>query len=273
MAESDGDQSPPRFSNLLRDLSIELKSKSVEEMRLMLSAFDRVDGVLASLQEEHGTQVYRGVDVVAEYERSRQERGEPVAHNALDYIVRKESIELQLQVKLAPAEGLSITGQDAEEYYRVLRANPKTEEIILVWATEELHSLALGPHEVQTLLLEKGETTEVAKSQLKPLRDTIVAAIDRHRRTLREPEALAERRKVEFDLAAAFCKALQGKLDDLRDSAERRRAPDRRAAIRSITESDRRQIEVLFARSQTEELMIDELKEQIEAICQSVGLD
>ena len=73
---------------LLRDLSIELKSESAEEMRLKLLAFDRVDEVLASLRKQYGVQVHRGADVVEEYRKRRQALEEPITHT-LDYIVRK----------------------------------------------------------------------------------------------------------------------------------------------------------------------------------------
>jgi len=112
MAELDTHPSATHFSKLLRDLSIELKSSDLEEMRLMLLAFDRVDSVLASLREELGMQVYRGVDVVEQYERSRRKEEVPTQPKALDYIVRKDNVELQLDVKAIPREGFYIAGED-----------------------------------------------------------------------------------------------------------------------------------------------------------------
>jgi len=140
MSESGVQQGTPRLGTFLRDLSIELKSKDFEEMRLRLLAFDRVDSVLASLREEDGIQVYRGADVVEEYERSRRGEEVPITHYTLDYIVRKDNVELQLEVKLPPVNGFYITGQSVEQYHRILGANSKTEEIVLVWATEDLDS-------------------------------------------------------------------------------------------------------------------------------------
>ncbi len=50
MAGLDVQRNPMQFGDFLRDLSIELKSKDLEEMRLLLLAFDRVDEVLVSLR-------------------------------------------------------------------------------------------------------------------------------------------------------------------------------------------------------------------------------
>lgn len=273
MAELDAHPSATPFSKLLRDLSIELKSSDLEEMRLMLLAFDRVDSVLASLREELGMQVYRGVDVVEQYERSRCREELPTQPKALDYIVRKDNVELQLDVKAIPREGFYIAGEDLEQYARILGANPKTEEIVLVWATEELDSIAFGLDEVRKWLMQNSEQVTIPKRQVRPLNETIVAVFDSHRRVLGEPEVLREMRKVEFDLTEAFSRALQAKLDDLRDSAQRRQRPDRIMAIHSISESDRKQIEAIFSRSQKHDLEFDDLKAQIQAICENVRLD
>ena len=276
MAGSDVQQSPLRFGDFLRDLSIELKSKDLEEMRLRLLAFDRVDSVLASLREEDGIQVYRGVDVVEEYERSRRGEEVPLPHHALDYIVRKDNVELQLEVKLSPQDGFFIDGENAERYHAILWANSKTEEIVLAWATEEIDSVALGLDDVRNYLLEwkrRAEPIRIEEEHLKPLRETIIAAFRRHRPIFQEPTDIREMRRIEFDLSEAFSKILDAELDELRDSAERRRARERMLAIRSISESDKKQIQSLFSDSQMQDLEFDDLKARIEAICENVELE
>ena len=274
---SDSNAEPgARFSNILRDLSIELKSKNLEEMRLLLLAFDRIDSVLASLREEDGIQIYRGVDVVEEYERSRRREEVPLTHHALDYIVRKDNVELQLEVKLSSLDGFFIDGQNAERYHAILWANSKTEEIVLVWATEELDSVALGLDDVRSYLLHWGQRPEpirIEEEQLKPLKETIIAAFKRHRPIFQEPTDIREMRRIEFDLSEAFSKALDAELDELRDSAERRRSAERMLAIRSITESDKKHIQSLFSDCQIRDLDFEALKARIEAICEDVELE
>lgn len=276
MSELNVQQSTSHFSNLLRDLSIELKSKDFEEIRLRLLAFDRIDGVLASLREEVGIQVYRGANVVEEYERSRREEEVPITHHALDYIVRKGNVELQLEVKLPPANGFCITGQSAEQYHRILGANSKTQEIVLVWATEELDSIALGLDDIRNYLLhwrQKAEPIRITEDQLGPLKETIIAAFERHRPIFQKPTDIREMRRIEFDLSEAFSKMLDAKFDDLRDSAERRKARERMLAIRSISESDKKQIQILLSDSQMQDLEFDDLKARIAAICENVELE
>ncbi len=274
MPELDAQQ---RFSDLLRDLSIELKTDDFEGMRLGLLAFDRVDEVLASLREEDGIQVYRGTDVVEEYRRSRQKVEEPVTHHALDYIVRKDNVELQLEVKLAPSNGFYLEPESVEQYHKILGANSKTEEIVLVWAVEELDSVALGLDDIRNYLLhwmQKVEPIRIEEQQLGPLRETIMAAFERHRPPIfQRPTDIQEIRKIEFNLSEAFSKVLDAKLDKLRDTAEGRRERERMLAIRSISESDKKQIQTLFSDSQRRDLDFDELKARIEAICENVELE
>ncbi len=276
MSESNVQQGTPRLGGFLRDLSIELKSKDFEEMRLRLLAFDRVDSELASLREEEGIQVYRGADVVEEYERSRRKEKVPITHHALDYIVRKDNVELQLEIKLPPANGFCITGQSVEQYHRILGANSKTEEIVLVWATEDLDSIALGLDDIRNYLLhwrQKAEPIRIAEEQLGPLKETIMAAFERHRPIFQKPTDIREMRRIKFDLSEAFSKMLDAKLAELRDSAKRRRARERMLAIRSISESDEKQIQILFSDSQMQDLEFDDLKARIAAICENVELE
>ena len=275
MSESDVKQSSVRLSDFLRDLSIELKSEDFEETRLRLLAFDRVDEVLASLREEDDIQIYRGADVVEDYRRSRQQE-EPITYHALDYIVRKDNVELQLEVKIPPYDDFFIDNQNAQRYHAILGANSKTEEIVLVWATEELDSVALGLDDIRgylSYLRKKAEPIRIAEEQFKRLRDTIIAAFERHRPIFQKPTGIQDLRSIEFNLSEAFFKILEIKLNDLIDSAERRRVPERVRAIQSISQSDKKQLEKLFSDGQLRDLEFDELKTRIEAICENVELE
>lgn len=274
MSELSAQQGTSHFSNLLRDLSIELRSEGLEEMRLMLLAFDRVDEVLASMKEEDGIQVYRGADVVEEYRKKREGSEEPITHN-LDYIVRKDNVELQLEVKLRPSNGFCLEPESVEQYHRILGANSKTEEIVLVWATEGLDSVAFGLDDIRSYLLNlkhEVQPIRIAEEELRPLKETITAAFEKRRPIFQKPTDIREMRRIEFDLLETFGEVLRAKLGELRDSAERRRALERTLAIRSISESDKKQIQILFSDSQMQDLEFDELTARIEAICENVEL-
>jgi hypothetical protein len=269
MSESDAQQGTARLGDFLRDLSIELKSESFEEMRLRLLAFDRVDEVLASLREEDGIQVYRGADVVEEYRKRRQGLEEPVTHT-LDYVVRKGNVELQLEVKLAPSNGFHLKPDSIERYYRILGTNSRTEDIVLVWATEELDSVALNLDDI-SYWRQKAHPIGIAEEELRPLKETIITAFERRRPILQKPTDIREMQRIEFDPSKAFSKILAAKLDELRDSAERR-TPDRMLAIRSISRSDTSQMQMLFSDARMRDLGLDELKTRIEALCKNVDL-
>lgn len=271
MADSRVQRDSIKFGDFLRELSIELKSRDLDEMRLMSLAFDRVEEVLASLQEEIGIQVRRRADIVEEYRRRRQEIAEPVTHRTLDYTVRKDNVELQLEIKLEPPNGFSLEPDSVEQYLKILGANPKTEEIVLVWATEELDSLALDLDDILHWK-RKAQPIRISKERLGPLKETIIATFQRHRPILQKPTDIRERRTVEFDLSKTFSKILEEKLGELRDSAERRRDPERASAIRSISGSDNKQIQILFSDGLMQDLSIDELQTRIEALCENVEL-
>lgn len=272
MPESNAQQDVTRFSDFLRDLSIELKSKDIEEMRFKLLAFDRVDEVLTTLRKDFGTQIFRGIDVVEEYRKSHQELDEQFSYYTLDYIIRKDNVELQLEVRLLPSKGYYLEPESFEQFNKVLEVNQKTEEIIVTWATKELASIALNFGEIRNYIMQ-GLEAEIAQERLCPMRETIIAAFERHRRIFLKPTDIQEMRRIKFNLSDTFSKILFSKLDNLVESAEKRRARDRTLAIQSITESDIEQIQKVFSRSQLKELELNELKEQIEAISENVELE
>lgn len=87
MSELSSKKDVPRFSDFLRDLSIELKSESIDDMRQKMLVFERIDEVFELLIEEFGVRVYRGDNVVEDYKMSRQGKIPTIKHS-LDYILR-----------------------------------------------------------------------------------------------------------------------------------------------------------------------------------------
>ena len=270
MTESDAHE---LLSDLLKNLSIELKTEDFDEMRAMLLASRRLDTVLVSLRDEYGFQILRGSDVVGEYQRSRRKEEVAPALEMLDYIIRKDNVELQLELRLAPAHGFGFARHEAEAYQMILAANPKTEEIVLVWATERLDSVALELKELQSCLQQDQEVIAVPESRLQPLSQTIVAALQRHRRIFRKPSDIEKLKRIRFDLVDAFSSALGEKIDKLKASAPRRRILERQLAIESISESDVEQITALFLESQRQPLKRQELESRLGAICEEIELE
>lgn len=276
MSDLNEEQGTPQLTRLLRDLSIELKSRDLEEMRVMLLAFNGIDEVLGSLREEIGIQVYRGTDVVEEYRRSREAREKLVAQYALDYIVRKANVELQLEVRLGPSNGFCLGRDSLERYHRILAANSKTEEVIVVWATEELRSIALSLADVQSYvshLEQKGEPIRIAEEKVSTLRETVLAALERHRPIFHKLPITPEIRKIEFDVVGRFAKILEAKFHELKESAERKIARERILAIQSLSESDKELIQTLFSDAQMRDMELRDLEARISAICENVELD
>ena len=273
MSESEAGEYTSIFGRLLKELAAELKSEDLKGLRQEMLALDRVDSVLASLRRDHGIHAYAGMDVVEEYERSLAGQEVSPLDKALDYIIRMENVELQLEVQSIPSEGFHIATDRLKEYHRILAANPKTEEIVLVWANEALDSIALGLDELREWLREAQERVGIPRQRLRPLEETILAALTRHRHVLQESPTLVEGRQARFDLADAFSRSLRSNLGELRTSAARRRTPERVAALRSLSESDQKQIEALFSASRKKSIDLDVLRESIEAMCRNVEID
>ncbi len=264
------------LTSILRDLSSEIKSKDFEEMRLRLIALAKIDEVLASLKETYDIRIYRGTDVVEDYKRSREEVTETVTPHTADYMVRKDNVEIQLEVKLKLSEGFFIETRNLEHYHRILRENAKTEEIVLVWTTDELHSIALALDDIQhylSLSRKQRQPTEFNVDRMSPLKETIEKILKKHRPVFQEPTSIREMRKVDFDLSIAFSNILDAKLSELKESAQRRKAIERMIAINSISDSDKEKILRLFESFQKKEISIENLKEYIEALSKDIDLE
>ena len=264
------------LTSILRDLSSEIKSKDFEEMRLRLIALAKIDEVLASLKETYDIRIYRGTDVVEDYKRSREEVTETVTPHSADYMVRKDNVEIQLEVKLKLSEGFFIETRNLEHYHRILRENAKTEEIVLVWTTDELHSIALGLDDIQhylSLSRKQRQPTEFNVDRMSPLKETIEKILKKHRPVFQEPTSIREMRKVDFDLSIAFSNILDAKLSELKESAQRRKTIERMIAINSISDSDKEKILRLFESFQKKEISIENLKENIEALSKDIDLE
>jgi len=273
MSQSEAGEYTSIFGRLLKELSVELKSEDLKGLRLEMLVLDRVDSVLAALRRQHGIHAYAGVNVVEEYERSLAGHEVSPPAKALHYIIRMENVELQLEVQSVAAEGFYIATDRLKDYQRILAANPKTEEIVLVWGNEALDSTTLDLDELRKWLRDTRERVEVPRQRLRPLEETIMAALRRHRRVLQESRTLVEDRKARFDLADAFSRSLRSNLSELKASAARRRTPERVAALRSLSESDQKQIEALFSASRKKSIDLEELRESIAAICRNVEID
>jgi hypothetical protein len=155
----------------------------------------------------------------------------------------------------------------------ILATNPKTEEIVLVWATEDLDSVALGLKELQNHLRQRRKVVMIPRGDLRPLSQTVMAALDRHRRIFRKPTDIEELKRIKFDLMDAFSTALEEGTDELKASVPRRRVREKKLAIESISESDLGLVKALLQDSQRQALKREELASRLEALCEKIELD
>lgn len=276
MNKSKSHQGAASLSDFIRDLSVELESKDLEETRLRVLAFEKVDEVLLTISQEQGFQVYRGGDIVEEYRISRQNDVEPISIPMLDYLIRKGNVEFQLEVNLLPEGGCYIDEQSLDRYHSILANNSKSEEVILVWDPEDLPSITLGLDDVRKFLSEvrkSGEGITISDTLIRPLRQTIKSAFENHRQIILKPTDIHDMRRIDFDLNEAFSNRLEENLDKLRESVQRRRSPERILAISSISKSDEQLIRAIFSDAKEREMDSEKLKSRIDSIGEGIHLE
>lgn len=187
-----------------------------------------------------------------------------------------DNVEIQIEVNFSSIAELSIDDQDIQKYHALLGANSKTEEIVVVWPTDRLDSIAFSLDDIRyykSLWKTIKEPITFTKENLKPLKDTIIETLNSHRKMFQEPTDIIEMQRIEFDLFNSFCGIFEAGLSDLQSSASRKKNPERVQAIRSISDVDIDEIKELFADAQLRDLKIDDIRKQLEKISETVILD
>ena len=185
-------------------------------------------------------------------------------------------MELQVEVKISNQDPYSLDETSLKKFHSVLRSNSKTEEIIVVWASNELDSMALGLDDVQDYLSvwqANQQPIEIQKEDLRPFLQTVLEAFTRYRPRFWKPKAKEETREVDFDPVETFSRYLDLKLSELKDSVQRRRAVERIIAIESISVDDKEEMYNILDHALRGDIEVEELRELIEAISRKIDID
>ena len=265
MSEENQSSSELVFDRFFEYVLAQSKSDRAEQLTAYVAAFERVRTQLSALEQE-GVCVLRGYDIAEEYERGLT-KGEVAARPRLDYVVRKDTVELQIDVKLAPSDGFALMKGDFGRYRHTLCANAKTEEVVIVWATADLLAISLGLVDVEERLRpDADELILFDRNALGPLNDVIRAALARNRPVLVRDFEIRLLERPEFDLLGFFAEKLESHVQRLRDTADRRTYPGRKEAIQSISPFDTRLLKEILNESCSHELSIEELRVRLEKL-------
>lgn len=247
------------INRFLEELSSTSLSGTASQMRSQLRAYAIVRSVLEKFRFS-GVRVFELPSYLERYERSRAQKA--YSETELDFMLRIENVELQLEVKCRSTETISLTINDLQRYQEILRISAKTQEILVVWVNEDLPTMAIDLSKIQRCLLEiKGTDWSVPKEALQPLPDAIKSAFDRHMPVWLKPSEISVIKGPRYDVHDLFKKALLARIQEFKNTIDRRRYEDRKQAINSITDFDVRVLEQIFDKCQLKELG----EEQIEA--------
>lgn len=262
------------LDDLLRDLSVDLESDDFEELRGRLRALDHIEEELAILRENFGYQVIRGSSVIEELTKMRSE-GEDAEILASDYIVRKDNVELLVEVQWDAGGGFLMDPDGLRRLQFLLSSSSKSEEIVIVWGNSNLDAASLSPDQIYSYLSKASEKApvELDQHELQPLRATVEEAFSRYRRVLRKPEQQDIGRAEGFSVASAFRKNLAEGVSALRNSLPRRRLPERKIAISSISDRDLESVERLFVDAAQGDLDSEELGRRLEEFFEGLRID
>lgn len=253
------------FDRFFEYVLAQSKSDRAEQLTSYVAAFERVRTQMSALEQE-GVCILRGYDIVEEYERGLA-TAEVAARPRLDYVVRKDTVELQIDVKLAPSDGFALMKGDFGTYRRTLRANAKTEKVVIVWATPDLLAISLGLIDIEERLRpDADECISFDRDALGPLNDVIRAALAQNRPVLVRDFEIRLLERPKFDLVGFFSEGLESHVQMLRDTADRRTYPGRKEAIQSISPFDTRLLKEILTESCSRELSNEELRIRLEKL-------
>lgn len=231
------------------------------EMRSQLLAFTKVRSALSEL-ELKGIQILEP-DFVERYELGLAKQQKPAS--ALDFILRKENVELQLEVKCRRGKDILLLRQDFERYHTVLSNNAKTEEILITWVDSDLPSLMLDLSQIQKYL-SGGEQVSIEVSLLEPLLEAVMHTFERHRPDWSKAVEIALGKGPRYDARELFIESLKANIERLKATAEMRRYPDRKQVAQSISDSDIWNLERIFDESRTGKLTPEYVEEKLKQL-------
>lgn len=249
------------FEQFFDELSAGSTTGTVPEMKAQLLAFSKVRSTLATL-EQKGLCVLSGYNPVRRYESALQKRKR--SPDELDFVLRKEKFELQLDLKLHRTKEVYLMRQDLEKYLRVLRDGATTNKILVVWVDDDLPTLVMNLSTIQKYLSElQGERQTINSQLLEPLVDAIESTFARFMNVWIEPEEISITKEPYYDVQKLFGDSLKMKIENMKATSERRRLPDKKIAIESIVDSDIALLEQIFGEGRAEELSIEKVETKL----------
>lgn len=249
------------FEQFLDELSAGSTTGTVPEMKAQLLAFSKVRSTLATL-EQKGLCVLSGYNPVRRYESALQKRKR--SPDELDFVLRREGFELQLDLKLRRTKEIYLMRQDLEKYLRVLRDGATTNKILVVWVDDDLPALVMNLSAIQKYLSElQGERQTINSQLLEPLVDAIESTFARLMNVWIEPEEISITKEPYYDVQKLFGDSLKTKIENLKATSERRRLHDKKIAIESIVNSDITLLEQIFDEGRAEELSIEKVETKL----------
>lgn len=246
------------ITQFLDELAARSTTATSAEMRSQLLAFTKVRSALSELELE-GIQILEP-DLVERYELGLSKREKPAS--ALDFILRKKNVELQLEVKCRRDKEMSLLKQELERYRTVLSNNAKTEELLITWVNGDLPTLALGLPQIQKYLFGL-EEMPLERSLLEPLHEAVWHAFERHRPDWSKAAEIVLTKGPRYDTRGLFIEALRANVEKLKATAEMRRYPDRKQVAQSISVLDISNLERLFDESRIKKLTPEYVEEML----------
>jgi hypothetical protein len=257
----ENDEGSKGITQFLDEVAARSKTQTAAEMRAHLLAFSKVRSVLSKLELE-GIQVLEP-DFVERYELDLSKRKE--AKPALDFVLRKENVEIQLEVKYQEGKVVSLSIQDLRQYCDVLSNNSKTEEILVTWVGEELPTLALNLAQLQKYISKESQVSMEASS-LKTLEEAVMDAFDRHMPDWYKAVKIAPGKGVRYDPKQLFVESLNANVAKIRATAETRRYADRKQVSESITDQDIRSLVQIYEEGRVSKLTPEYLEGRLKQI-------
>lgn len=249
------------ITRFIEELAATSVSGTASDMRTRLEAYTKVRSSLSELRPS-GVRIFELPDFIERYEFARAKKEYYPAE--LDFIVRNENVELQIDVKCRPTKSIFLMREDFQRYQHILALSAKTQEILIVWVNGDLPTLAVNLSKIQRYLSSmRGERWLIQARLLQPLPDAIRAAFDRHMPVWLKPTEISVAKGPQYDVRELFRKALRSKIGGLKATSELRRYPERKQVIDSITDSDIKLLEQIFDESQTKEISAEDIETKL----------
>ena len=118
-------------------------SDIASDVRNQINAYSKVRGVLQEFRSS-GVRTFELPSLIDRYESELAKTKFRVAE--LDFILRKENVEIQIEVKCHDKDSILLTKDELRRYRQILGISAKTQEILSVWVNEDMTCPHKGYH-------------------------------------------------------------------------------------------------------------------------------